>query len=130
MTSVLFLCNTNRGKSQMAAALALKHAPDWDIYSAGVQTTDEHVKQGINKEAKASLAKVGVEMSGTPTLVDPQIAATVDHVVVVGDADYDGPAQRWDIEDPSLRGLEGEERMDALRDDIDARVAEFVRALR
>lgn len=43
----------------MAAALALKHAPpDWDIYSAGVQTTDEHVKQGINKEAKASLAKV------------------------------------------------------------------------
>ncbi|MCF8712797.1 low molecular weight phosphatase family protein, partial [Corynebacterium sp. MC-09] len=46
MTSVLFLCNTNRGKSQMAAALAAKHAPDWDIYSAGVQTTPEHTQQG------------------------------------------------------------------------------------
>ena len=61
MTSVLFLCNTNRGKSQMAAALAAKHAPEWDIYSAGVQTTPEHIQQGINQEAKASLAKVGAE---------------------------------------------------------------------
>ena len=57
----------------MAAALALKHAPDWDIYSAGVQTTDEHVKQGINKEAKASLAKVGVEMSVRPLSWIPRL---------------------------------------------------------
>ena len=76
MTSVLFLCNTNRGKSQMAAALAAKHAPDWDIYSAGVQTTPEHTQQGINQEAKASLAKVGAEMSGTPALVDPCLLYT------------------------------------------------------
>ncbi len=39
-------------------------------------------------------------------------------------------AARWGIEDPSLRGLEGEERMDALRDDIEARVVEFLRAQR
>lgn len=58
MTSVLFLCNTNRGKSQMAAALAKKHAPDWDIYSAGVQTTEQHREQGVNAEAQASLAKI------------------------------------------------------------------------
>ncbi|MCG7465421.1 low molecular weight phosphatase family protein [Corynebacterium tuberculostearicum] len=130
MTSVLFLCNTNRGKSQMAAALAAKYAPEWEIYSAGVQTTPEHTQQGINQEAKASLAKVGAEMTGTPALVDPHVAAAVDHVIVVGDATYEGPAQRWDIEDPSLRGLEGEERMDALRDDIEARVVEFLRAQR
>ena len=130
MTSVLFLCNTNRGKSQMAAALAAKHAPEWDIYSAGVQTSPEHIQQGINQEAKASLAKVGAEMTGTPALVDPHLAAAVDHVIVVGDAEYDGPAQRWAIEDPSLRGLEGEERMDALRDDIEASVVEFLRTQR
>ena len=38
--------------------------------------------------------------------------------------------RRWAIEDPSLRGLEGEERMDALRDDIEARVVEFLRTQR
>lgn len=126
MTSVLFLCNTNRGKSQMAAALAKKHAPDWEIHSAGVKTTEQHREQGVNAEAQASLAKVGADMSGTPTLIDRDLASSVDHVIVVGDADYDGVAERWEIEDPSVRGLEGAERMDALRDDIDARVRAFL----
>lgn len=128
MTSVLFLCNTNRGKSQMAAALARKHAPDWEIHSAGVKTTEQHREQGVNTEAQASLAKVGADMSGTPTLIDSDLASSVDHVIVVGDADYDGVAERWEIEDPSVRGLEGDERMDALRDDIDARVRAFLDA--
>ncbi|MBU5654165.1 MULTISPECIES: arsenate-mycothiol transferase ArsC [Corynebacterium] len=126
MTSVLFLCNTNRGKSQMAAALARKHAPDWEIHSAGVKTTEQHREQGVNAEAQASLAKVGADMAGTPTLIDRDLASSVDHVIVVGDADYDGVAERWEIEDPSVRGLEGAERMDALRDDIDARVRAFL----
>ena len=112
----------------MAAALAKKHAPDWNIYSAGVKTTEQHREQGVNAEAQASLAKVGADMSGTPTLIDSSLAASVDHVVVVGDAHYDGEAERWDIEDPSLRGMEGEERMDALRDDIDSRVRDFISA--
>ncbi|MHB2251211.1 arsenate-mycothiol transferase ArsC [Corynebacterium aurimucosum] len=126
MTSVLFLCNTNRGKSQMAAALARKHAPHWEIHSAGVKTTEQHREQGVNAEAQASLAKVGADMAGTPTLIDRDLASSVDHVIVVGDADYDGVAERWEIEDPSVRGLEGDERMDALRDDIDARVRAFL----
>ena len=126
MTSVLFLCNTNRGKSQMAAALARKHAPDWEIHSAGVKTTEQHREQGVNAEAQASLAKVGADMAGTPTLIDRDLASSVDHVIIVGDADYDGVAERWEIEDPSVRGLEGAERMDALRDDIDARVRAFL----
>ena len=126
MTSVLFLCNTNRGKSQMAAALAKKHAPDWEVHSAGVKTTEQHRAQGVNAEAQASLAKVGADMSGTPTLLDAGLASSVDHVIIVGDADYDGVAERWEIEDPSVRGLEGAERRDALRDDIDARVRAFL----
>lgn len=65
-------------------------------------------------------------MEGTPTLLDAGLASSVDHVVIVGDADYDGVAERWEIEDPSVRGLEGEARMDALRDDIDARVRAFL----
>ena len=129
MTKVLFLCNSNRGKSQMAAALAKLHAPSWKVYSAGVQVTEPGQSGDVNLEASHCLAEVGADMSeGTPKPVDPELAANVDHVIIVGDADYDGVAERWEIEDPSVRGLEGDERMDALRDDIDARVRAFLDA--
>ena len=99
MTSVLFLCNSNRGKSQMAAALAKQHAPEWDVYSAGVQVSEPGIAGDINHEAAESLAAVGADMAqGTPKPVDPELASQVEHVIVVGGADYDGPAERWDIE--------------------------------
>ncbi|HFG8997776.1 TPA: low molecular weight phosphatase family protein [Corynebacterium striatum] len=127
MTSVLFLCNSNRGKSQMAAALAKQHAPEWDVYSAGVQVSEPGIAGDINHEAAESLAAVGADMAqGTSKPVDPELASQVEHVIVVGGADYDGPAERWDIEDPSLRGVEGTQRMNELRDDIDSRVQELI----
>ena len=30
--------------------------------------------------------------------------------------------ERWDTDEPSLRGIEGDERMDLIRDDIQTRV--------
>lgn len=110
----------------MAAALARKHAPEWEIYSAGVATTEADTAAGPNPEAAASLAKVGAVMADAPTRLDPQLAARVDHVVVVGSAPYEGPAQRWEIVDPSECGMTGEIRMEALRDDIEDRVVDFI----
>lgn len=128
MTKVLFLCNSNRGKSQMAAALAKLHAPSWEVYSARVQVAEPGQPGDVNLEASHCLAEVGADMSeGTPKPVDPELAAKVDdHVIIVGGADYSGPAERWEIEDPSQRGVEGKQRMVELRDDIDARVKELI----
>lgn len=130
MTEILFLCNTNRGKSQMAAALAAQAAPHWTINSAGVQP--EKCAGEVNQEAVASLAKVGADMSGGwPKPIDATLVARADHIVIVGGAAFaEGEhVERWDIVDPSLRGLEGEERMDALRDDIGKRVLDLVQRL-
>lgn len=131
--SVVFLCNTNRGKSQMAAAIAEQRAPEWAVYSAGTTVTAETAGQRANAEAAASLKKIGADMEGrTNKPVDGDAVRSADYVVVVGGAEFDMPSDasgefiRWDIVDPSKRGLEGEERMDALRDDIAARVDELV----
>ncbi|MCT1464706.1 MULTISPECIES: arsenate-mycothiol transferase ArsC [Corynebacterium] len=126
MTSVLFICVGNGGKSQMAAALAEKHAASAvDIYSAGTKPGNK-----LNSESVEAIAEVGADMSkGTPKPIDPELLSTVDRIVVLGeDAQVDMPAdargslERWVTDEPSHRGIEGMERMRLVRDDIEARV--------
>lgn len=128
--SVLFICKGNGGKSQMAAALARKHAGDsWDIHSAGTDPADH-----LNAESIEAIAEVGADMShGVPTAIDPHLLRSVDHVIVLGNqAQVDMPAgahgslERWETDEPSTRGIQGMERMRLVRDDIDRRVHNFL----
>ena len=125
--SVLFVCVGNGGKSQMAAALAEKHAGNkLEIQSAG---TNPGTK--LNQESVQAIAEVGADMSGgVPKGVDKQMLLA-DRVVVLGaDAQLDMPEgrafERWLTDEPSTRGIEGLERMRLVRDDIDARVKALV----
>lgn len=125
--SVVFICVSNGGKSQMAAALAEKYAGDkLDIQSAG---TNPGTK--LNQESVAAIAEVGADMSGgVPKGVDTQMLLA-DRVVVLGaDAQLDMPEgrkfERWLTDEPSTRGIEGMERMRLVRDDIDARVQALI----
>ena len=128
--SVVFICVGNGGKSQMAAALAEKHAGDrLDIRSAGTNPGTT-----LNQESVAAIAEVGADMShGTPKLIDPELLRSVDRVVVLGeDAQLDmpdgarGTFERWLTDEPSTRGIEGMERMRLVRDDIDDRVQALI----
>lgn len=123
---ILFVCVRNSGKSQMAAALAEKHAGErLDIHSAGTEPGTS-----INAESAASLEEVGADMSdGHPKAIDPEILRTADRVVVIGEEaqldlpeDARGTIERWVTDEPSTRGIEGMERMRLVRDDIDAKV--------
>lgn len=125
--SVVFICVSNGGKSQMAAALAEKHASDkLEIQSAG---TNPGTK--LNQESVAAIAEVGADMSGgVPKGVDRQMLLA-DRVVVLGaDAQLEMPEgrtfERWLTDEPSTRGIEGMERMRLVRDDIDARVRALI----
>lgn len=124
--TILFVCVRNGGKSQMAAALAEKHAGDkLDIHSAGTEPGTS-----INAESVASLEEVGADMSdGHPKAIDPELLRTADRVVVIGEEaqlelpdDASGTFERWVTDEPSIRGIEGMERMRLVRDDIDAKV--------
>ncbi|MDN8627206.1 low molecular weight phosphatase family protein [Corynebacterium ureicelerivorans] len=131
--SVIFICVSNGGKSQMAAALAEKYAGDkLNIQSAG---TNPGTK--LNQESVQAIAEAGADMShGTPKPIDPELLRSVDRAVVLGeDAQVEmpdgarGALERWRIDEPSHRGIEGMERMRLVRDDIDARVQALIAEL-
>lgn len=127
--TVLFVCVGNSGKSQMAAALAAKHAGDRiEIHSAGTK---------LNPQSVEVIAEAGADMSaGHPKGVDPQLLREVDRVIILGgDAQLElpdgarGTCERWVTDEPSRRGIEGIERMRLVCDDIDARVRRLLDGL-
>ena len=131
--SVLFVCVKNGGKSQMAAALARLHSQcAVDVYSAGTQPGS-----ALNEESRASVEEVGATFDGEyPKPLDEDLLRSVDRVVLVGGEAEVAPVEgmrgtieTWITDEPSLRGIEGEERMRLVRDDIDRRVRALVAEL-
>lgn len=125
--SVLFVCVKNGGKSQMAAGLARKIAPDVRVDSAGTSPGSS-----LNALSVASLEEVGVDLSGEhPKPLTPELVAAADVVVVLGreaqvSTDDGTPVVVWDTDEPSLRGIEGMERMRLVREDIAAHVRDLL----
>ncbi|QDW61578.1 low molecular weight phosphatase family protein [Oerskovia sp. KBS0722] len=125
--SVLFVCVKNGGKSQMAAGLARKIAPDVRVDSAGTSPGSS-----LNTLSVASLEEVGVDLSGEhPKPLTLELVAAADVVVVLGreaqvTTDDGTPVVVWDTDEPSLRGIEGMERMRLVRDDIAAHVRDLL----
>lgn len=129
--TVLFVCKSNRGKSQMAQALLRHLAGDAvDVYSAGTQPA---LGRGPNEESVAALAEIGADMSGgTAAAVDDDVLRRADRVVVLGTAaqlepvpGMRAPIEVWETDEPSERGIDGAARMALVRDDIAARVGEL-----
>ena len=124
MASVLFVCVRNSGKSQMAAGLMRRLVGDrLRVASAGTQAGRQ-----LNALSVQALAEVGVDITDQhPTQITDELQRTADLVVTVG-GDAEVPElpgrqyQRWDIDEPSTRGIEGVERMRLVRDDIDQQV--------
>lgn len=134
--AVLFVCVKNGGKSQMAAGLMhqeLKNQgrPDAvDISSAGTLPGKQ-----INALSAEVLNEVGVDITGQrPTQLTEEAMLDAGHVVVLG-AEAEVPelegvtVERWITDEPSERGIEGRERMELVRGDIQRHVEELVARL-
>lgn len=124
--TVLFVCVSNAGKSQMAAALMDHHARGAvESHSAG--TRPGTTLNGLSTEV---IAEAGADMShGHPKPIDPDLLRRADRVVVLGTEaivepvdGMTGTIETWQTDEPSNRGIDGVERMRLVRDDIDARV--------
>ena len=135
MTRVLFVCVKNGGKSQMAAGLfsqALADDPDpgrWQVESAGTRAGST-----LNALSVESLAEVGVDIADQqPRQLTAELQLAADVVVTVGEADVEqlpGPSyEAWQVDEPSLRGIDGIERMRLVRDDIARQVDDLHRRL-
>ncbi|MGK4066788.1 low molecular weight phosphatase family protein [Rothia sp. HC945] len=123
---VVFICVKNAGKSQMAAALAR-------VYSNGrviVQSAGTQPGQGLNRASEASVAEVGASFDGEyPKAIDAKLLREANRIIIIGTEAHiepvegmTGSIQRWETVEPSRQGIEGQERMRLIRDDIAQRV--------
>lgn len=120
--SVLFVCVKNAGKSQMAAALMRQACQGAvEVHSAGT-----HPGTAVNDASRAS---VGGSFEGEyPKAIDADLLRCIDRVILIGaEAQLTpikgmrGTIERWTTDEPSLRGIEGDQRMDLIRDDLASR---------
>jgi arsenate reductase len=128
MSTVLFVCRQNAGRSQMSQALFQRASGGrHDALSAGT-TPAAHV----HPEVIAAMRELGVDLAGrTPQLLTGQLAAQADVVVTMGCGDECPfiPGKRyidWDLTDPAGRPLE---EVRVIRDDIDQRVRALLEEL-
>jgi arsenate-mycothiol transferase len=125
--TVVFVCQKNGGKSQMAAALMRDLAGD----AATVLSAGTKPGAALNAQSVESLDELGIDVGDEhPKPLTADMIATADVVVILGaEAKVDEvPGVRfetWITDEPSERGIEGMERMRLVRDDIRSRVADL-----
>jgi arsenate reductase len=125
MRYVLFVCNHNAGRSQMAQAFFERHAPPGiRAESAG----QEPRREGIWPNVVEAMREVGIDLTGrrpTKLTVEMQLHADWAITLACGAACPYVPTtvEDWDVPDPASRTLR-ETR--AIRDAIEVRVQELL----
>jgi arsenate reductase len=121
MTTVLFVCLHNAGRSQMSAALFERAAAGRHQARSAGTTPVEHV----HPEVVAVMRELDIDLADRrPQLLTTELAAEADVVVTMGcgDACPYIPGKRyidWELPDPKGRPLD---EVRAIRDEIDRRV--------
>lgn len=126
MTTVLFACVHNAGRSQMAAAFfnQLANAAKARALSAG---TDPGPR--VHPEVLATMREVGVDLEGiAPQRLTPELAAQAQLLITMGCGDQCPvvPGARrddWPLEDPKGQAIEDVRR---IRDEVRRRVAALI----
>lgn len=127
MTTIVFACVHNAGRSQMAAAWfnQLVREPDVRAVSAGTQPGER-----VHPEVADAMAEVGIDLSSaTPRRLTPELAGGAAMLITMGCGE-DCPVvpgairDDWPVADPKGQPPQV---VQAIRDDIRRRVEELVR---
>jgi len=128
MSTVLFVCRQNAGRSQMSQALFQQAAGDRHHALSAGTTPAQHV----HPEVLAVMGELGIDLSDrTPQLLTRELAEQADLVITMGCGDECPyiPGKRyidWDLTDPAGRPLD---EVRGIRDEIDRRVHELLDTL-
>ncbi|MCY1019403.1 arsenate reductase ArsC [Pyxidicoccus sp. MSG2] len=126
MSTVIFACVHNAGRSQMAAAFfnALADPEKARAVSAGTQPGER-----VHPEVRAAMAEVGIDLSGArPQRLTDELARDARWLITMGCGEacpYVPGLKRedWPLEDPKGKPVEQVRR---IRDEVASRVARFV----
>lgn len=128
MTTVLFVCVHNAGRSQMAAGFLRELAGDRvRVLSAGTQPASE-----VNPVAVAAMAELGIDITGhQPQLLTDASVQRADYVITMGCGDtcpvFPGKTYLdWSLEDPAGKSIEF---VRPIREAIHMLVADLVAAI-
>ena len=122
MTTVLFACVHNAGRSQMAAALFNRLA---DPAKARAVSAGTNPGSAVHREVIQVMNEVGVDLSAaTTTRLTPELAGTARMLITMGCGDecpYVPGVMRddWPLEDPKGKSMDV---VRSIRDDIQRRV--------
>jgi len=123
MTTVLFACVRNAGRSQMAAALFNQLADSRKARAVSAGTTpDPHV----HPEVVHAMREVGIDLSGAATtLLTPEVAAHAQWLITMGcgeECPFVPGVKRedWALDDPKGKSVE---EVRSIRDKVRQNVA-------
>jgi arsenate reductase len=130
MTTVLFACVHNAGRSQMAAGFfnALAGRTTARAISAGTRPAAQ-----VNPVVVEAMREAGIDLSSEhPKLLTPELAREAQWLITMGCGDecpFVPGATRddWPLDDPAGQPLE---RVRAIRDEIRSRVEGLLETLR
>ena len=126
MTTVIFACVHNAGRSQMAAALFNRHA---DQSKARALSAGTEPGERVHPEVVEVMRDEGIDLAAVqPQRLTDELAAQAQWLVTMGCGDQCPvvPGARrddWPLEDPKGKPRE---RVREIRDDIEARVRSFI----
>jgi arsenate reductase len=124
MRHVLFVCNHNAGRSQMAQAFFDRLAPD-DI---GAESAGTQPAKAVWPLVVQAMAEVGIDLSREkPTKLTTEMQLHADWAVTMGCGDacpfVPAMVQEWNVEDPSTLPIE---RVREIRDQIEQHVKDLL----
>ncbi len=125
---ILFVCERNAGRSQMAAALAQRISQGW----GGVRSAGAHPEEAIEPTVVEAMAELGVDLSTQfPKPLTDAVVEAADVVVTMGcgDACPVFPGHRyldWPVPDPAGQTLDA---VRLIRHDLYHRVWDLVQTL-
>lgn len=126
MTTVIFACVHNAGRSQMAAAFFNKYADrsKAKAISAGTQPVDQ-----IHLRVRMVMSEVDIDLSGIkPTKLTQELATNASYLITMGckeNCPYipNTTMMDWPFEDPNGKELD---QVRIIRDMIKAKVLNFL----
>jgi arsenate reductase len=128
MTTVIFACIHNAGRSQMAAALFNRHA---DASKARAISAGTAPGERVHPEVVEVMRDKGIELEGVkPQKLTVELASQAQWLVTMGCGDEcpvvpGAKRDDWPLEDPKGKPRE---RVREIRDDIEARVRKLIEA--
>ena len=124
MKHVLFVCNHNAGRSQMAQAFFERLAPE-DVRAESAGSTPA---RQVWPEVVEAMREVGIDLAGRrPRKLLREMQLHADWAVTMGCDDacpyVPTTVEAWDIPDPAGRPLE---EVRAIRDSVESQVRELI----